>query len=231
LSISPAQGICLEPTKFIDSDHEWIRDCVSRLGVSILSVKEKAVLLFRFVRDQIQYHPWPGLTENEYLASYVLAQRCGFCTQKAILLGALGRAAGVPTALVFSDLRDHTLPPDFVKALGTNVMHYHGLNAFYLNDDWMVVDASHSPDITARKGYRPVEFDGNSDAKIRSTTLSGEPHAEYLKFHGIFQDLPFEQMLQVFVNAYQNTDIQALERLGFQWSSQSSARFLEAVKK
>ncbi len=227
----PNPDLYLEPTEFIDSNHVWILDCVSRLGASYLDVKDRAILLFRFVRDQIQYNFRARSTPKEYIASSILAKRKGFCVQKAILSCALGRAAGVPTALVFSDLRDHTLSPEIVQALGTYVMYYHGLNAFFLDGGWVMADASLSPDIVVRKGYRPVDFDGTTDALLSSTTLAGEPHAEYVRFHGIFLDLPFEEMLQAFMDAYRNVDPQALERLGYQWCSQESTRFLEVVKK
>lgn len=227
----PNPDFYLEPTEFIDSNHAWILDCVSRLGVSSLNTIDRAVLMFRFVRDQIQYDSRAKLTPEEYIASEILGERKGFCVQKAVVLCALGRAAGVPTALVFSDLRDHTLSPEIVQALGTNVMYYHGLNAFFLDGGWVMADASLSPDIVVRKGYRPVDFDGTTDALLSSTTLAGEPHAEYVRFYGIFLDMPFKEMLQAFMDVYRNVDLQGLERLGHQWCSQESTRFLEVVKK
>ena len=216
LGTTPDPDSCLGSTRFIDSGHEWILDLVSRLGVSSLSIRERAVLLFEFVRDQIEYDFRAKLTPGEYIASCILSERKGFCVQKAVLLCALGRAAGVPTALVFSDLKDHTLPPEIVQAIGTNVLHYHGLNAFHLEGDWLIVDASLSPDVVERKGYRLVEFDGTGEALLHSTTSSGDPHAEYVRFHGMFPDLPFDRMFQAFLDAYRNADLEALARLGYQ---------------
>ena len=215
MSTTPDPDSCLEPTPFIDSGHNLILDLVSRLGVSRLSTKERAVILFEFVRDQIEYDFRVKLTPGEFIASCILSEGKGFCVQKAVLLGALGRAAGVPTALVFCDLKDHTLPPEIVQAIGTNVLHYHGLNAFHLEGDWLLVDASLSPDVVERKGYRLVEFDGTGDALLHSTTQSGGPHAEYVGFHGMFPELPFDRMFQAFLEAYRNADIDALERLGY----------------
>ncbi|MGE3737208.1 MAG: transglutaminase, partial [Blastocatellales bacterium] len=112
------------------------------------------------------------------------------------------RAAGIPTALVLTDLRDYTLSPRIREMLGTDIMHHHGLNAFYLDGRWLKADASLSPDIMQRKGYRLVEFNGQQDALLAPTTLAGQPHAEYLVFHGLYDDLPYEQIMAAFRAAY-----------------------------
>jgi hypothetical protein len=86
--------------------------------------------------------------------------------------------------------------------MGTDIMHHHGLNAFYLDGRWLKADASLSPDIMQRKGYRLVEFNGQQDALLAPTTLAGQPHAEYLVFHGLYDDLPYEQIMAAFRAAY-----------------------------
>jgi len=211
----PDPADCLRATPCIDSDHAAVRGLVGRLGVAALSPEARAARLFHHVRDEVRYAFRAALTREEYVASSVLDEGRGFCVQKAVLLCALGRAAGVPTALVLCDLRDRSLSPRVTRALGTDVMFHHGLNAFYLGDRWVRADASLSPDVVARKGYRPVEFDGTAEALLAPTTLDGSPHAEYLRFHGLFAELPFEPMVEAFVAAYAGADLVALADTGF----------------
>lgn len=211
----PALDACLAPTGFIDSADPAIIARVKELRVAALPPAERAAVLFRFVRDDVRYEFMAKLTAEEYRASHVLRQRRGFCVQKAVLLCALSRAAGVPCALVLSDLVDHSLSPKIASALGTNVMFHHGLNAFHIDGRWLAADASLSPDLTSRKGYRPVDFDGTADALLPVTTLAGAPHATYARFLGTYADLPFDQMLDAFIQAYGKADVQALAEIGF----------------
>lgn len=96
---------CLEPTDFVNADHPAIVDCVGRLELARRTPVERAVRLFEFVRDDVEYEFAAKLKREEYVASYVLAEGKGFCVQKSVLLCALARAAAIPTALVMSDLR------------------------------------------------------------------------------------------------------------------------------
>lgn len=212
---TPSPGACLTPTRYIESTHPAIVDCVERLRVRELATPARAAALFRFVRDEICYEFMAKLTPEEYLASHVLQESKGFCVQKAVLLCALLRAAEVPCAIVLSDLVDHSLSPKIAGALGTNVMFHHGLNAFYVEGGWLKVDASLSPDVTMRKGYHLVEFDGTAEALLPETTLAGGPHATYARFHGTYAELPFDQMMNAFMVAYQHVDVLALSQLGF----------------
>ncbi len=192
---------CLGPTTFIDTGTAAIADRARRLAPGGSRV-ERAVATFRFVRDELEYRFQASMAREDYVASAVLGQQGGFCVQKAIVAAALGRAAGIPTALVLSDLRDRSLPPRIVAALGTDIMFHHGLTAFHLEGAWRIADASLSPALVTRKGYRVVDFTGHDDAVQSSTTVDGRPHAEYLRIHGLYADLPFEQMIAAFQAGY-----------------------------
>lgn len=215
ISGNPRPEECLGPTPCMDSDHPSVRAVLERLGIRGLSQVERAARLFEFVRDEVRYEFMAKLTPEEYRASYVLEAGRGFCVQKSVLLCALARAAAVPCALVLSDLVDHSLSARIVRALGTNVMHHHGLNAFHLGGRWVLADASLSPDVVSRKGYRQQRFDGTADALLPATTIAGAAHAEYVRFHGAYADLPFDQMLSAFAAAYQSVDLEVLVELGF----------------
>ena len=67
--------------------------------------KEKAIKLFYWVRDEIRYDPYTfSALKRDYKATKILERGKGWCVQKAILLTALGRAAGIPSRLHFADI-------------------------------------------------------------------------------------------------------------------------------
>ena len=210
--VYPDLESCLGSTAFINSDHPSIRARVDDLDLRTRPLWERAVRVFEFVRDQIEYEFRAKLNPEEYVASYTLGVGKGFCTQKAVLLCALGRAAGIPTALVLADLRDRSLPERIVRAMRTDVLEYHGIVAFHLDGQWLLADATLSPEVVKRKHYRSVTFDGRQDALLPSTTLTGAPHVEYVRFHGAFADLPFKRMQRVFIERFKDMDLEALAK-------------------
>lgn len=189
-------NLCLEPTAFIDSDSDAIRNLVESLNLSDRTPAERASAVFQFVRDEIAYDFAAPTDPAAYRASAILANGKGHCVRKAILLCALGRAARVPTALVFADMRDRTLSPAVVTMMGTDVLHHHGLVAFHVDGEWRKADPTTPRETAERKGFRLVEFDGNADALGAKTTAEGEPHLEYTAFHGLHADLPFAEVMQ-----------------------------------
>ena len=79
---------------------------------------------------------------------------------------------------------------------------------------WVKADASLSPDVVEKRKYRLIEFDGQRDALLAATTLSGAPHADYLRWHGMYADLPFAQMIRAFGRGYRGGDPYVLELIG-----------------
>jgi hypothetical protein len=204
----------LTPTRFVESDHPAIRERVRSLNLQGLGVRERAARLFQHVRNDVRYEFMAKFSPDDYLASNVLSANQGFCVQKAVLLAALGRAADVPTAIVLCDMRDHALPEKVVRTIGTDVMHHHGLNAFFIDDRWLTVDASLDPKFLDKKRYPRVGFDGTADALLPEHTIDGGRAAEYLVFHGRHADLPYEETTQAFIAGYQKADLSALVAMG-----------------
>ena len=202
---------CLGPTEFFDSEHPAIQDCVNRLGLAGRGPKEKAVRVFEFVRNRITYEFQVRFGRDEYVASFILADGKGFCVRKAVLLCTLGRAVGIPTAIVMADLRDYTMPTRIVEEFGTDTLPYHGLTAFHLDGGWVRADATLSPELVRRKGYRLVEFNGKDEALLLATTLSGEPHVEYTGWRGIYADLPYDEIMAEFRPSFRGTVLEGPE--------------------
>jgi transglutaminase-like putative cysteine protease len=204
----------LSAARFVESEHPAIVARVRELDLLRLPLRERAARLFDHVRNDVRYEFMAKFTPDDYLASRILEANQGFCVQKAVLLAALGRAAEIPTAIVLCDMRDHALPEKVIRAIGTNVMYHHGLNAFHIDGAWLTVDASLDPKFLDKKRYPHTAFHGTADALLAATTTDGARAAEYVTFHGRYADLPFEQTTAAFTAGYMEADLSALVAMG-----------------
>ncbi len=183
----------LKPTVTIDSDHEKIIETANDLTSGCSSNEEKAVRLFYFVRDSIRYNLYMiSLFIEDFKASRVLEWREGYCVQKAVLLTALARAAGIPSRLVFAMIRNHKVPAHIFKQLGNNLFYRHGYNQFFLNGKWVTAAATFDINSCKKNNLPPVEFDGKTDATLPKKDLDGRPYVEYVEKFPHFADLPFD---------------------------------------
>ncbi len=209
-SCFPDPSSCLGRTPFLDVEHPSIQECAAERAPAHLSSVERAIRLFDFVRDEIAYEFLAKLRREEYEASYVLRMGRGFCTQKAVLLATLGRAAGIPSVLILTDLRDESLTERASRAMeGRNLFEYHGIVGFHVDGRWMKVDATFSPDIVERKRHWRVDFDGSGDALLAGETREGKPHIRYEGVKGVYVDLPFDEMTKLFREQALSMDMEA----------------------
>ena len=193
----------LKSTRYINYDAPEIADLIDRLGLRSDPPTLAAVKAFRFVRDQIKYNPYaPMLTKQDYEATTVLERGHGFCVQKAILLAALSRGAGIPCKLIFADIISHQVPLELLELMRTNRFTWHGYNAMYLDGRWVKATASFDIDMCERMGFVPVGFDGTADAVLPAVNKAGMPHIEYVKSHGDFDDVPYDEIVGAFKETY-----------------------------
>lgn len=190
-------GEYLQPTYTIDCENSEIIRTAQELTADCSSNPERAVRLFSFVRDEIRYNLYMSSTfEEDFIASRILQWRKGYCVQKAVLFAALGRAAGIPSRLVFAKIRNHRVPRKIVEALGDNVFPFHGYNQFLLNGKWISVAATFDRKLCEKNGLRLVEFNGEDDAILPETDLKGRPFIEYLEKYEPQSDLPFQHIYE-----------------------------------
>ena len=183
----------LKPTETIDSEHETIQRLEEKLTRDCTSEEERAIKLFYFVRDSIRYNIYMvSVYAEDFIASTVLARGKGYCVQKAVLLTALGRAAGIPSRLVFAKIKNYRLPAHLMERMGTNILPRHGYNQFFLKGKWTSAAATFDRELCEKNKFRTVEFDGIHDAVLPRTDLNGNPHIEYLEEYGTQADLPLE---------------------------------------
>jgi transglutaminase-like putative cysteine protease len=194
-------SLYLAPTYYLDYD----APSVSRISQEIEAShpEEPLKAIFNFVRDKIAYSPYsPFYLPEHYPASKTLERGEGFCIQKAVLLAALARAHGIPSRLVFADIRNHLVPQKLWAMMRTNLFVFHGYNELFIDGRWIKVTPTFDIGMCKRLNLRPVEFDGHNPAVFHSHDLNGHLHIEYIADHGHFADLPLEKIMEGFGRAY-----------------------------
>jgi transglutaminase-like putative cysteine protease len=195
----------LVPTEFVDSDSSEVRDFVacSLEGIGNLSETETAIRLFDAVRDRIRYNPFDvGTTEDDYRASRIAGKPSNYCVPKAILLTAALRAAGIPAAVGFADVRNHLNSPKLAELMGTDLFIYHGYVALWLDGRRFKVTPAFNTEMCERFGVRQLVFDGKSDALFHEFDTSSQRHMEYVNDRGWFADPPIGRLLRDFRTTY-----------------------------
>ncbi len=176
---------------------------------------EKARALFEFVRDSVAYtFSWRQegadlSLEESFRASATLLRGSGMCIQKAVLLCALSRAAGLQSRVSFQSLRDYRLPRELVELMG-DVLTPHGLVTINIEGRPIRLDPSLDASLCARKGYRLTEFSAASDALLPTVDLSGRPHFEIVEELGEYDLFPVAFVMSVFEARFRSLDIDAL---------------------
>jgi len=165
--------------------------------------RERAVRLYGAVRDRIRYDPYVSWIDPEsYRASSCLISGRGFCISKASLLAAAARASGLPARVAFADVRNHLCTPRLRALMGSDVFTYHGITELYLDGRWLKATPTFNIDLCERFGVVPLEFDGTGDALFHPYDRSGRRHMEYLRYHGAFDEMPYERIRAAMTAAY-----------------------------
>jgi transglutaminase-like putative cysteine protease len=195
----------LVSTAFVDSTSSEVREFVSRSldNTPDLSATDKAICLFEAVRDRIKYNPFDiGTVEDEYRASRIAGKPSNYCVPKAILLTAALRAAGIPAAVGFADVRNHLNSPKLADLMRTDVFIYHGYVALWLDGNLFKVTPAFNTELCERFGVRQLIFDGKSDALFHEFDTNSQRHMEYVRDRGWFADTPIGQLLREFRVTY-----------------------------
>jgi len=137
-----------------------------------------------------------------FLASTIASMSAAFCVQKAILMTAACRAQGIPCRLGFADVRNHLASPKLLEQMGTDLFVFHGYCQLSLDGRWVKATPTFNRELCERFGVKPLEFDGTADALFHEFDQRGRRHMEYVRYHGVFADLPFERMVAAMHEAY-----------------------------
>ncbi len=193
----------LEETYFFDFNKDVLKAKVKELISGLISPKEKAISLFNFVRDEIPYTMYTGFFHEEnYKASVILQRGKGFCIQKAVLLTAMLRCAGIPSSIGFADIVNYKIPREAYEFLGTNYFSYHGFTVLKLNGKWLKATPTFDRETCEKAGYPLLEFDGESDCIFPSYCKDGSKFIDYKRFHGVFFEIPLKKIIGAWESIY-----------------------------
>lgn len=193
----------LTPTEIIDSDHKNIQDYAARIIKGSTDTIKIAVKLYLAVRDEIRYDPYtPFYLPEHYRASNVLRRGRNFCIPKASLLCALGRACGIASRVGFADVRNHLATKQLIEFMGSNLFVYHGFVEFYLDGKWVKATPAFNSELCKRNGVPPLEFNGREDSLFQAYNFENKKFMEYVKFHGVYADIPVSIIVEAWEKAY-----------------------------
>jgi len=193
----------LEPTESVQSDQPKIRELSAELCRQAVNEHERARRLFEYVRDEIKYDVYsPFHLPEHYRASAILKRGKGYCVQKAVLLAALARAAGIPARLIFADLVNHRAPDSMKRLMDTDLFTYHCYDELYLGGKWVKMVPAFDRFLCEEQGYPLVEFDGHNDALFAPVDAKGRKFMEYVANHGAYADVPMQPMLAAWERVY-----------------------------
>jgi transglutaminase-like putative cysteine protease len=199
----------LRPGRFIDSADPAIRARAQSVVDGAADEREKAVRLFYHVRDGWRYDPFTfSLTPEHHTASTVLAVDYGYCITKAVLLSALARSVGIPSAVGLADVTNHLTSEKLTRQMGGSTLFVdHGFSLLHIDGRWVKAAPAFNIELCERFGVAPTEFDGRADAILQEFDAHGRRHMEYLRHHGAWSDLPFEKVERDFHAAYAGSDL------------------------
>ena len=124
-----AEAKYIEPSAFVQSDAEPIKKLASKTIEGHAGAWEKAKALERFAHDYITE---TNFSQAFSSAAEVCETRQGDCTEHAVFLAALARAAGIPSRVAVG----------LVYMEGRSAFGYHMWTEVRIGDTWVPLDAT-----------------------------------------------------------------------------------------
>lgn len=160
-------------SEIIDFENDAVTKKVLELSKGMKTDIQKAKSIYEFVRDDINHSSDINSNEITYRAPDVLEKGHGLCFAKSHLMAAFLRCVGIPTGFCYQKLS-----LDEGKIL-------HGLNAVFLNQKWIRLDArGNRGEINAqfslnaeRLAYNITNRNGNGDYPY----IHSKPRVEIIK--------------------------------------------------
>ncbi|MFF8964389.1 transglutaminase family protein [Streptomyces globisporus] len=180
------------PTAFLDYETDAVQEFIDHV-VDDRSADRRtnAVKLYYAVRDTVDYEVYGAdLSVTGLKASSTALARSGFCLHKSALYAAAVRALGIPSRLVYGDVRNHLASPRLLAHIGGDVF-FHGLTQVYLEGAWVKATPVFNKLLCKLYGMQALEFDGRGDSLHHPYGQEGGA-MEFVKDHGTFDDLPYE---------------------------------------
>lgn len=188
----------LAATEFLDYEQLPVQAFVQRaLGGVGKDPIDKALALYYAVRDQIHYEVYDAdLSRSGLRASAIINRGMGFCVHKSIVYAAVCRAAGVPSRIVLTDVRNHLASERLRQLVGGDIFRFHALNSVHLDGKWVRATPVFNKLLCKLYGITPLEFDGRNDSMSHPYDTKGRRYMEFLHEYGEFDDFPYELVVE-----------------------------------
>ncbi|MEO6083280.1 MAG: transglutaminase-like domain-containing protein [Umezawaea sp.] len=195
---SPAEH--LAETEFLDFGAPEVARLVDKAlpdGPDGLTPTERAVKLFYAVRDGIHYEVYGAdMSRGGLRASAIIKRGMGFCVQKSIVYAAALRSVGVPSRLVYGDVRNHLASDRLRELVGGDVFRFHSLTSVHLDGRWVKATPVFNKMLCKLYGIAPLDFDGSADSLYHPYDQNGRRHMEFLRMRGEYADFPYEVVVE-----------------------------------
>jgi len=189
-------------TPFIDCGDSAIQAFAQRAVGKTHAAREKAIALYRAVRDSIEYDPYVDfLNPAVFRASGVLHAGRGFCVGKSAVLTAAARVAGIPARPGYADVLNHLTSKRLQEQVG-DTFYWHSYTELKIDGKWVKCTPAFDAGLCERAKIAPLEFDGVNDSLFHPFDQAGRRHMEYLRDRGAFADVPFETIVAAFKKFY-----------------------------
>ena len=185
--------IYLQPAEYINSDSEEVIKYTQNIIGHITDPVERAVIIYYAVRDGFNYNPYDIDLRGEAMkASSLLKRNYGYCVEKACLLAACARVAGIPSRLGFAKVRNHIGTEKLEEILKTNVLVFHGFTELFLEGKWVKATPAFNKSLCEKLKVESLDFNGTADSVFQPYNKEGGQFMEYLHDYGTFDDVPYE---------------------------------------
>ena len=209
MTIDPAW---LAPTFFLDYQTPSVQDFVQRAVGESKTDRDKAVRLYYAVRDGIRYDPYRFRLKREWFqASHTLAEGASYCVPKALLYAAGLRSLGIPARPGFADVKNHLATERLLKLSGGGIFAWHGYVSLLLDGLWLKATPVFNIEMCERFHVLPLDFDGTADSLLQPFDARNQRHMEYIRYHGEFDDLPYDRLVEELGRNYSKKAIATME--------------------
>ena len=187
----------LAATFFFDYEQEAIQELISPFKTGSLSRKEKAVGIYKKVRDHWRYDPYTiHLSREAFRASRIAQRNTGNCVEKSVLLIACLRGLGIPARLHLGKVKNHIAAERLIEKFGTDELTPHGMVNVCLGNKWLKASPAFNKSLCERFRVDPLEFDGENSSFLQAYNSEGSLFMEYTDDYGHFEDVPVDFMVR-----------------------------------
>ncbi len=205
----------LEPSLYFDYHSEEIQNMVAPFNV-LNTKKEIISQLYLAIRDGWRYNPYViGIDQKNYIASQIYHKKEAHCIDKAILFIAGLRALNIPARLRLAKVSNHIATERLEEKLGTNELAPHGLVDVFHNQHWVKCSPAFNKELCDLYNVEVLNFDGTQDSILQEYNKDHSKFMTYLEDYGYFEDVPLEEIKNIFRTNYPELYDEYLENDGF----------------